>query len=269
MEFGIFFNHTKKASRAFPDREAMLAQLCLAIRDRGISGVTVNIDSFSDADLAAVRRAGLRVDTAYCVCRLVQGEPLAAGRIERAAAIGARFFMLVPGFYEDGVSDFDAAFRNSVPLIRSAKEICGSLGLVCCMENYGGRFTPYSCAAELLKFSDACSLPLVFDTGNFLYFGRDPAREWETLKDRVVHIHGKDLASAPGSGGAVVHSPLGIPLCPTSLGGGEARSFLATLFASDPPLTVTLESDALSSLFAFTDDSLAFARKAKGGIINY
>ena len=264
MEFGIFYDHIKKASRAFPDPLPSAERLCFGLRERGISGVTVNVDGFTDDDLAAVKKASLRIDTAYCVCRLVQGVPLETERIERAAAVGAGFFMLVPGFYEDGVNDFETALKNAVPLISEAKKICDSLGLVCCMENYGGRFTPYSRASELLMISDACGgLPLVFDTGNFLYFGLDPAREWELVRDRVVHVHGKDLLAAPGSGSHFSLSPTGRVLCPTSLGRGEARDFLAALFAADPPLSVTIEHDNIASLFAFTDDSLAFARGAK------
>ena len=242
MEFGIFFDHIKRSARSYSDHASKLLSLSLGIRSRGIKGVTVNLDSFSDDDLSALRASGLRIDTAYCVCRLVQGEPLEAERVERAAKIGAKFFMLVPGFYEDGVGDLDTALKNAAPLIIKTKKLCESTGLVCCMENYGGRLSPYSNADELRKFSDACDgLKIVFDSGNFLYFGLDPKAEWEKIRERVVHVHGKDLAAAPGPGSSLSVSPVGRVLCPTSLGRGEAKDFLASLFASDPPLTVTLE----------------------------
>lgn len=263
MEYGIFYSHIKAAAENSPDPASETLRLCRKMKERGIKGVTVNVKGFTDADLDIVSEAGLRVDTAFCVCDMIRGEYAEDPHIRRAARLGAGIFMIIPGFIENGAPSDAEAKAAAYPLLRRAAKTCRDLGMRAAMEDYGGALTPYNTPGGMLDFYSAAEdLELVFDSGNFLYFGIDPLEAYGVLKGKFIHVHAKDLSLSPLPGSPRVVSPTGRVLYPAAVGDGEAAKALAALIKDGYDGILTLEYDGKPDLTAFVDRSLSFLESA-------
>ena len=217
MGYGVFFAHLQQEAIR---RGEPLSVLLSAAKDLGVDRVTESVDRLPEI-LPHVTEAGMKVNIVYCVSRLVQGEDLVRNlqAAEMTAKAGGSSLMLVPGFYENGLTDEDA-LRNSVPLIKQIVQACRSLGIHVAIEDYGGKFTPYSTVPQIVNFLDAADgLEFVFDSGNILYHKQDPLALWDATEDRIVGIHAKDLALTGREEDSVL-TPAGERLYPTAFGAG-------------------------------------------------
>lgn len=124
-------------------------------------------------------------------------------------------------------------------------EIADSFGVTLCHENeakiYGE--SPEDCLDLLTHFGGR--LGCVFDMGNFVLDGHDPAPAYEKLKEHIVYFHIKDSLSA----GAIV---------PPGLGEAKIAEVLGAFmrdFDRDVMLTLEPHLQTFSGLNALTDVS--------------
>lgn len=128
------------------------------------------------------------------ICKALERE------MDIAAKLGAKLFMIVPySMFIDPIKakrmGRNRVLEKMIQGFRLAVEKGKARGLEVCFET-----TP----DELIRLSgtDDCryvldrvpGLGLVFDTANMLPHGDDPLASYEALKDRIVHVHLKDVA---------------------------------------------------------------------------
>ena len=89
-------------------------------------------------------------------------------------------------------------------------------GITINVEPHGYYTTKPEFMAEILSFCDSPNLMLNFDTGNTFIAGQDPVAFLESFKDRVAHVHIKDVSPSLASssrgeltGIAVSHCAIG------------------------------------------------------------
>jgi sugar phosphate isomerase/epimerase len=137
-------------------------------------------------------------------CDLVAAEPSArqvalerarAG-IARAARLGARHVMVVPGRLEAG-ADAEAARIRVIEGLRALLDDASRLGIQLSVENLGYQAALCGRAAHMAEICAGVGpqLGLTLDAGNFLFVKEDPLLALETLGDRIVHVHLKDWTS--------------------------------------------------------------------------
>ena len=258
MGYGIFLGHLSSEAKR---RGADLSVLLSAAKESGVDRVTESSDHLPEL-LPRITEAGLGVNIVYCVSRLVQGEDLERNlrAAELTARAGGKILMMVPGFYENGLTDTDA-LKNSVPLMKQIAGACRDLGIYAAIEDYGGRFTPYSTVPQILNFLEAVpELKFVFDSGNLLYHRQDPLELWDAVEDRIVGIHAKDLSFASPHEEGCVLSPSGDWLRPSAFGAGalpgeELCRRISRL--GIPPELITFEHDGGGA-----PDTLEFLRRS-------
>lgn len=118
-------------------------------------------------------------------------------------------------FRPDGMTDLEALdmmrriYRQIVP-------VAEEYGIVINIEPHGYYTTKPQFMAEMLSFCDSPSLRMNFDTGNTFIAGQDPVGFLRQFRDRVSHVHVKDVseslaAAARGdlTGIAVSHCAIG------------------------------------------------------------
>ena len=258
MGYGTFLSHLQKEAQR---RNQPFSAIAAEAKALGIDRVTEDADTLPDA-LPLLEETGLKVNIVYCISRLVQGEELNKNlkAAELTARAGGSILMMVPGFYENGLTD-EEALRNATGPMREIVRTCEGLGIHAAIEDYGGLYTPYSTVKQVVRMLDAVEgLQFVYDSGNILYHKEDPLALWDATQDRIVGIHAKDLSCVPEEGGKTVLTPAGEILCPTAFGKGllpgeelrrriRAKNILAE--------RITFEHDGNGA-----PDSLAFLRRS-------
>lgn len=218
MGYGVFLSHLlSEGKRRGCAPEQILAQA----KAMGVDRVTESDEKLPQY-LPLLQEAGFRPNIVYCVSRLVHGEDLEKNlrAAELTAKAGGTILMMVPGFYQNGLTD-EEALRNGAPLLKEVVRACQSLGIHAAIEDYGGEFTPYSTVKQVVRMLDAAEgLEFVYDSGNILYHREDPLALWDATADRIVGIHAKDLAPAPLPNTKAYPTPAGDWICPTAFGAG-------------------------------------------------
>lgn len=259
MGYGVFYGHLAAQAARLGGQEH-LPELLHEARRIGVDRLTVD-GARADEAYARAKETGMGINIVYYVNRMIHGEGLAETlRVaERAAFQGAAVLMIVPGFYEGGLTDREA-LKNAAPLLRETVRVGNSLGLDVTVENFGGKRTPYSTVGQIeALLASVEGLGYVFDSGNALYHRVDPLALWEATKERCVAVHAKDLAET-GDETYRVETPSGDTLYPCAFGDGllPARTLCDRIRAHGiAPERITFEHDAGGA-----PDTLSYLRRS-------
>ena len=178
---------------------------CVEVRQ----GWGKNIKDFADSELRKVRRmaksAGLEV---VCI-----SSPLFKCNIDNDKEVTdhlrflprvieiTKFFdaELVRGFAFWIKEDREQYWETIIDRINEAVDLCESEGVIFALENEHSTFTGTGKeASELAKEIDSRNLRLLWDPGNAFVAGEKPYPDGCLLvKDRMVHMHLKDVAVNP------------------------------------------------------------------------
>ena len=111
-----------------------------------------------------------------------------ARQIPLAAQLGASYVRICE-VWEDSPAEFEKVSEN----LRKAGRMAANCGRVLIVENHGGLMrTAESCGA-LLEKAGVENVKLNYDAANFLYYGEDPFKAWDALKDIVGFTHLKNI----------------------------------------------------------------------------
>lgn len=114
-------------------------------------------------------------------------------QLSRAAALGARNVMAIPGLPGEGIDPlamrqwFGEALRASLPE-------ASRLGLTLMVENLGILANLYGRSEQILGICEVVGpeLKVTFDAGNFLLAGEDNLAAFDRLAPWIAHVHFKD-----------------------------------------------------------------------------
>lgn len=207
-------------------------------------------------------RAGVAVSSISGHSPLMKPEaavPRLTRAIVFAAACGAEFVntddMNKPGWMDD-----DTAWQMMRYTLTKARFVAERHKVNVCIEPHG----TFSCTSEgLLRIADLAPSPYIninFDTGNFylaeledLYEGLD------RVKDRVVHIHAKDISQQHSADerGQVTGTPVG---CALGEGMVDWERIFAVLEPLDRQIFLSVECGKVDE----AERSLQFLRKVLG-----
>jgi sugar phosphate isomerase/epimerase len=143
------------------------------------------------------------------------------------------------------------------PVVRAAERY----GLTINVEPHGYYTTKPDFMEEILSFYDSPNLRMNMDTGNTFIAGQDPVSFLERFKNRLGHVHMKDVseslaASARGdlTGIAVSHCAIG-----EGVNAGNIRQCVAILKRIDYPGVISLECEGQGG--PMLERSLKWARE--------
>jgi sugar phosphate isomerase/epimerase len=207
-------------------------------------------------------RAGVRVSSLSGHSPLMKPEA-AVSRLTRAIvfadANGARFVNTDEMIKPDWMDDDEAhdAMRYS---LRKAEMVARRHGVVICVEPHG---VYTKTARGLLKIVDLVPSPVIqvnWDTGNAYLAGlEDPYEALELVRDRVHHVHAKDisLGHAEAERGKVTGTPVG---CACGEGLVDWERVLRILDPLDRELFLSVECGTVDE----AERSLAYLRRVAG-----
>lgn len=115
--------------------------------------------------------------------------------IDRAYTAGCRNILLMPtGYVPDPGFTREMTYQNMVRGLRAVVAYGEEKGLTINTETLESSGVPLCSNGEMLRlFADVPGLKYTHDTGNPIVAMEDPIATYELLKDRVVHVHFKDL----------------------------------------------------------------------------
>lgn len=123
----------------------------------------------------------------------------ALDRVQAAADQAADFG--VPHLFSYGSQHHPSgaeAFPRYVEALRQAADLCAERQLVLSIENAGTLCHTPDELAQCLEAVGRPNLRITFDAGNFLLANCDPDEAIRRLAPKVVHVHVKNFADAPG-----------------------------------------------------------------------
>ena len=153
-------------------------------------------------------------------------EKQSAPTLEAARRFGVKRILVIPGFFqkEDSPEQKEIQIQNMIDCIDRLAELADKDGISLIMEDYDNVSAPFSTIEGVNRFVTQCKgLSCCFDTGNFRFSAQDELLAYETLKDRVTHVHLKDRAYAPAGPGHSITALDGQELYPVSVGGGDLK----------------------------------------------
>ena len=201
---------------------------------------------------------GVRVSSLSAHSPLMKPEA-AVARLTRAAVlahfVGARFLntdeMLKPDWMDD--EDAHQAMRYS---LRRAAQVAERHDLYVCVEPHG---VYTKTAAGLLRIVDLAPSPRIqvnWDTGNAYLAGvEDPYEALEKVRDRVMHVHAKDISfqHSEAERGRVTGTPVG---CACGEGVVDWERVLRILAPLDREIYLSVECGTIDE----AERSLTFLR---------
>ena len=170
-------------------------------------------DSIEDVR-AKLQRLGLNLSGFSCHCQLLSpnfGPVSLIPVIKWAKALGAPVVNTDEGQMpewmtpEDGLRLIEMSLR---PILETCEENEVMLGI----EPHGILTTKAEYLGRILDMGDPRWLKVNFDTGNAFLAGNDPVEMLESVANRVVHVHAKDIPGeqAEAERGKVTSTPLGV-----------------------------------------------------------
>ena len=146
------------------------------------------------------------------------GVPYVLKSIPWAVHAGCRRIATTDGLHKpEGLSDdqaMDLMKRSYGQII----EVAEAYGAIVSIEVHGYFTTDPDRMAQMLDFCDSHHLRMNMDTGNTFIAGRDPVAFCERFKDRVTHVHVKDVSESLAK--AVRGHETGIAVSHCSIGDG-------------------------------------------------
>lgn len=111
---------------------------------------------------------------------------------EDAEKEGAEFIMVVPDADVETKSK-EKTLETMIKGLSEITEYTKNSSLTTTIENFSLESHPYSTIEELQYiFKNVPDLKLTFDAANFYCVKNDPVKAYETLKEHIIHAHGKD-----------------------------------------------------------------------------
>ncbi len=151
-------------------------------------------------------------------------------------------------------------------IYRQVLPLAESYGITINIEPHGYYTTRPEFMAEMLSFADSPFLRMNMDTGNTFIAGQDPVAFLERFKDKVNHVHIKDVSESLAA--AMRGELTGIAVSQCAIGDGvnadNIRRCLATLAASGYDGVLSLECEGQGG--PMIERSLAWIREATAGI---
>jgi sugar phosphate isomerase/epimerase len=159
----------------------------------------------------------------------------------------------------EGITDREA-MDNMRRIYRDILTVAEAYEITVNIEPHGYYTTKPDFMAEMLAFSDSPYLRMNMDTGNTFIAGQDPVAFVEQFKDKISHVHVKDVsdtlaASARGelTGIAVSHCAIGEGVNSTNI-----RRCLEVLFANGYDGVLSIECEGQGG--PMIEQSLAWVR---------
>lgn len=259
-----FYDHIRAIAK---ERDIPMDEALTLAREAGVEALEMSENAITGQEEAVsqLKAAGLAVST---VTFSLKGdeEPRRQGErlIKAAQAVGARRFMVIPGFW--GEEDSPQQRREKTQrMIEGTAELTRLItleGMSLTIEDFDNALSPVATAEGVRRFLDNCpGLTCAFDTGNFRFAGEDVLAAYDMLRDKITHLHLKDRAYAPVMGEAPRKAMDGAELYPAPVGGG------------DLPLKEVikrLRGDGYDGVFAVehygAEDTLLYLRKSVGWV---
>ena len=211
MKISVFYDHILNASRQTgKPLEEVIGEASLA----GIQAVELDLHNFTDTTdhLRLLREDGIKVacvNAHYSMDKSFDTAQ-AEAHIDSAILAGTGIILVVPGYLseEEGAALGKVihdkantyAFLEACPAavriregLEKIVEMASDKGVTVTLEDFDNTSSPLSGLNSMLWYLEKIpGLMCTFDTGNFVTHGDDLFEAWETLKDRVVHVHCKD-----------------------------------------------------------------------------
>lgn len=216
MKVSVFYDHILQA---VSQTGKPLEELLQGVRAAGIEAVEINMTYLCEHQetYALLQEAGLRVSCVYEFYEMEQKEEKekAQKHIDTARKAGADKILVVPGFFSDEeakimkecmpdydrTADFLDKNEKALRMLEGLSEIVtrgNNAGIQVTVEDFDDSKSPVSSVNGLKWFlSHISDLKVTFDTGNFIIHDESVPGAWETLKERVVHVHCKDRKNEP------------------------------------------------------------------------
>lgn len=211
MKLSVFYDHILQAAEQTGKN---VPELLAEAKNAGIDAVEINMTYLNEHEetLEQLREAELRVSCVYEFYEMDKREEKerAKKHLETAQKAGAGKILVVPGFLSEEearkmkecVPDAEkmAAFLNgNEKALRMRDGLAyiaeqgAKMGITVTMEDFDNEKSPISCVNGLLWFfGQIPQLRGTFDTGNFITHGEAVLTAWDSLKERIVHVHCKD-----------------------------------------------------------------------------
>ena len=167
-------------------------------------GYQPHVALYEDPALLRKKMAGYgvrfsQIDAAYPLSGVdgpVRGLPYVLKSIPWAKLAGCKRVATTDGLHRpEGLSDTEAMARMKEtygPIVEAAE----AHEVVVTIEVHGYFTTNPDRMAEMLEFCDSPFLRMNLDTGNSFIAGQDPVAFCERFKDKVAHVHIKDVSES-------------------------------------------------------------------------
>ncbi len=219
MQLATFYDHVKDI--AHQERIGMVEAL-QRVKFLGIDGVEVMQNGVIGREdelgheLSYVEMSISSIPAYFDFGRDLDVEKQALPTLEAARYLGAKKMLVIPGFEGEREAIAEGVSRLA--------ELADKYGVSLIMEDYDDVRAPFHTTEGVRYFLDACpALSCCFDTGNFRFAGEDELAAYDSLKDRITHVHLKDRAYSPQWGSHAVTAADGQALYPSPVGQGEIQ----------------------------------------------
>jgi len=266
MLISTFFDHIVSGARQRGISLSEAARLCL---EAGVSGVEFLSHQYNDESLCRLRelkQAGMCVNGYPAFTDLIHDPSEAAVEeaVRRAAGLGARGILLVPGFLNPGEEPVPAMER-SLPMVEKACRLAREEGMFVGMEDYDSEHSPVCGSEGLMWYLERVpALDCIFDTGNFYYMGEDTLSAYRRLRSRITRqVHLKDRSPAPRPCEKRFRRPDGSYMYPCAVGEGNMPigEILADLADAGFDGSLTVELFGHPDCIGGVSESVRFIRK--------
>lgn len=212
MKISVFYHHIVEAAKQVGCTEEKILK---KIKEVGITAVELDRDDILNPDklFELLKRNEFSVSSIYGFYDFYETEDLenCKKHIKLAMAMEADKIMIVPGFYSK--TDESARKRELEQMIEGTRKLCKMAeanGMRVTIEDFDDEKSPLCSISGMGTFLDEIpSLYVTLDTGNFIISGEDELEAFETLKNKVIHVHCKDRAYDENGN-----------ICPISVGKG-------------------------------------------------
>ena len=196
MKITIFYHHILMAIK---ETGRTLLDILCELKKEGLSGVEVCAPDLTPQLLTAMEEAGLSVSSLYRMVPVFLGETEKGLQlVDRAAEIGCKTVMLLPGAFPADMDKETARKKSEIPL-KVISDYGAEKGVAVTVEDYDGERTLFGSSCDMRYFeTTAPNLYYTYDSGNF-YTSEDVLDALSILKNKIRHVHLKDYAHMPSA----------------------------------------------------------------------
>lgn len=141
--------------------------------------------------------------------------------LDDLALLDCKKVMVIPGFLRNEATR-DQELSRMTDALSFLCDAAKDRKIIITLEDFDDCTSPCATTQGLRIFMDQIpDLYFTFDTGNFCYSDEDALVAFESLKDRLMHVHLKDRSrSSLDPGESPILTPAGHPLYPAPVGSG-------------------------------------------------